>query len=108
MANIPEDMQERLQHHLTAIGRLFKSPRVTLIVRGPELGNATGDLVLTTDDPLKAERALRARIIAQAKIFAGQPAEMDVYEKPATRPDLPMESQNVDLVLRPSGNNFRK
>ncbi len=81
---IPASVQERLQAHLVAIARIFKAPRITIIVRSPEEGNAKGDLILGNDDPLYVSRALRARMIAESKILAGTPQEMKVVEKEKT------------------------
>jgi hypothetical protein len=84
MAEIPPSIQERLKAHLAAIAAIFKAPRITLIVRGPEEGNAKGDLILGNDDPIYVSRALRARIVAESKILAGTPQEMKVTEKEKT------------------------
>ena len=84
MAQIPDSVQEKLKAHLGAIAGIFKAPRITLIVRGPEEGNARGDLILGNDDPVYVSKALRARIIAESKILEGTPQEMRVVEKEAT------------------------
>ncbi len=84
MAEIPASVQQRLQAHLTAIAAIFKAPRITIIVRGPEEGNAKGDLILGNDDPIYVSRALRARIIAESKILEGTPEQMRVLEKEET------------------------
>ncbi len=84
MAAIPDHVQRVLQQHLIEIAQLFKAPRITIIVRGPDDGNAKGDLVLGNDLPLYVERALRARMIEESKILLGTPQEMRVQEKEPT------------------------
>lgn len=86
MADIPPAIQEQLQRLLGGIARMFKSPKITLIVRAPHdaQGNSTGDLVLTNDNPLFAERALKTLVIGRAKILAGTAQEMDVTEHEPT------------------------
>lgn len=84
MAAIPSDIQDRLKGHLIAIARIFKAPRITLILRSPDVGNVTGDLVLGNDNPLYVERALKARVVAEAEILAGTDQKMRVVEKEAT------------------------
>lgn len=84
MAEIPASVQERIKAHLVEIAKIFKAPRITLIVRGPEEGNASGDLILGNDEPMYVSRALRARIIAESKILEGTPQEMRVVEKERT------------------------
>ena len=107
MADIPKEILEPLKSHLTAIGRLFKSPRITLIVRGPEIGNATGDLVLTTDNPTLAIKALTARMVAEAEIYAGTAQQMKVIEKERSAAPPFMSRDEIDPFTRPSGNNFK-
>jgi hypothetical protein len=41
-------LYEKIVPHLEAIERLFKAPRITLLVRAPQLPN--GDILLTQDD----------------------------------------------------------
>lgn len=88
MADIPDHVQRLLQEHLIQIARIFKAPRITLIVRGPDDGNAKGDLVLTNDNPLFVERALKAQVLARAKILADTPQEMNIIEKERTHGNL--------------------
>lgn len=97
MADIPESIESQLKPYLTAIARLFKAPRITLIVRGPGLGdegNAKGDLVLTNDNPLFAGRALAALEIGRAQILVGTPVQMDAIEKEPTPGGLLPERQD--------------
>lgn len=87
MPSIPKEIEARLQSHLTAIAKIFRVPRITLIVRGqtPEEGaNARGDLVITNDNPIFVEAALRARMVERAQILVGTPVQMDVFEKEPT------------------------
>jgi hypothetical protein len=52
---------QRLHLHLDAdlkrIAKRFKNPKITLVVRNPDV--ADGDLVLTDDDPALAIAAIR-------------------------------------------------
>ena len=87
MADIPKEIEERLRPHLAAIARLFKAPRITLIVRAPEIGNVTGDLVLSNDNPTRAIAALRSRMVAEAEIYAGAPNRMTaIVKEPSSEP----------------------
>ena len=81
---IPSSIQERLQAHLIEIARIFKAPRVTLIVRSPDVANVKGDLILGNDDPHFVSQALRARMVAEAQILVGTPQQMKVVEKEKT------------------------
>ena len=105
MAAIPTEIQERLQHHLTAIARLFKAPRITVIVRGPEVGNAKGDRVLSNDNLTHALAALRARMVAEAKFLDGQ---FDVIEVEATAPAHGIVMDEINPLTVPSGNNLKR
>ena len=96
---IPDDIQKRLQGHLTEIARLFNAPRITLIVRAPgEPSNVKGDLILGNDDPLDVAKALRARMIGEAEILAGTPQAMRVVEKERDDGEYP------GARLQPGGN----
>lgn len=81
MTNIPDAGRKHLQAHLTEIARIFRTSRITLVVRAADDGNAKGDLVLTNDDPYLAELALKAEVIRRAQMFAGTPMQMEVLEK---------------------------
>ena len=94
MADIPEDVQKAIRPHLAAIARMFRSPFITLVVRSPEVGNVKGDLVLSNDNPTLVLNALRARMVAEAEIYAESPEKMTVQVKEA-------------IVVRPS-NHFRR
>lgn len=86
MGDIPKNVEDQLKPYLTAIARLFKAPRITLIIRAPggDDGNAKGDLVLTNDNPLFAGQALKALEIGRAKILIGTPVQMEAIEKAPT------------------------
>lgn len=84
MPAIPAEIEERLKPALTAIAKLFKAPRITLIVRSPDVGNVKGDLVLGNDDLTKVEAALRALVVGEAVLFAESPDPMRVVEKEKT------------------------
>lgn len=108
MAGIPAEIEARLKPHLAAIARLFRAPRITLIVRGGDGGNAGGDLVLGNDNPTLALGALRARAVAEAEILAGTPEQTRVQFKPGPKVEFDSDSDSLDGVLRPSGNNFKR
>lgn len=72
---IPTEIADRLKLLLDAIARLFKASRITIIVRTPEDGNATGDLVFSNDNPTHAIAALRTHMEQEAKRFAAEGAE---------------------------------
>ena len=78
MAKISKEVEDALKPHLAAIARIFKAPRITIIVRAPEGANVVGDLVFGNDDPTLALAALRARMIAEAELFRDDP---DLYMK---------------------------
>lgn len=56
MAGIPDHISDEIADHLDAIKAFFKAPKLTLIVRAPEL--ADGDLVMTDDRIADAVAAL--------------------------------------------------
>ena len=59
---IPQDVSEDISYHLTAIAKHFKNPKITLVVRAPDLTD--GDLVMSIDDlgeAIKAIERLAAR-----------------------------------------------
>jgi hypothetical protein len=87
MSDIPPHIQRLLQQKLIEIAKIFVAPRITLIVRGPEVGNVKGDLVLGNDNPLYVERVLKARVVTQAEILAGTPERTMVVEKEKTEGD---------------------
>jgi hypothetical protein len=90
MADIPKEVQDALRPHLAAIARIFKAPRITLIVRAPEGANVKGDLVLGNDDPSLALAALRARMVAEAELFRDDPdLHMKLQIKEPTNAGLP-------------------
>lgn len=65
---LPAHITDSIAHHLDQIGRFFKNPKITLVVRAPDL--ADGDLVMTADnldDAIAAIQRLQAR---QAKAGA--------------------------------------
>lgn len=59
---LPRDVQHRLQQRLNQIGEEFLQPKITLVVRAPQLDD--GDLVMTNDDPAKAIAAIE-RLVAR-------------------------------------------
>lgn len=65
MAEIPEEIRKQLEHHMAGVAKLFKAPLITLIVRAGD--NASGDLVLTNDNPTLVLEVLRNRMVAEAK-----------------------------------------
>lgn len=81
MAEIPKDVQDRLKPLLASIARLFRAPRITLIVRAPDVGNVKGDMVIGNDDPTSVIGALRARMVDEAEIYAGTPERLRVAIK---------------------------
>lgn len=50
-------VQETINHHLNEIAGLFKAPKITLVVRAPNLPD--GDLVMTADDLDQAVAAIQ-------------------------------------------------
>jgi hypothetical protein len=75
---IPPEIAERLQTLLKPIAALFNAPRITIIVRSPEEGNAVGDLVLSNDNPSAVVATLRAHMVAEAQRFAAEGARSGV------------------------------
>jgi regulator of protease activity HflC (stomatin/prohibitin superfamily) len=73
LSEIPKEIRETLERHLAGISRLFKSPLITIIVRAGD--NATGDLVLSADNPTLVIEALRKRMVAEAEKVARQDRE---------------------------------
>jgi len=56
------DVQAEVAYHLDRIGRLFKAPKLTIVIRSPQLED--GDIILTDDDlpqVVAAIERLRAR-----------------------------------------------
>lgn len=54
-----------LDGDLRRIARRFKNPKITLIVRNPDL--ADGDVVLTDDDPQKAIEAIQKLAVERSQ-----------------------------------------
>ena len=54
---IPVHVSDDIAGHLDAIKAHFKNPRITLVVRAPDLSD--GDLVLTDDDVFLAIVAIK-------------------------------------------------
>jgi hypothetical protein len=74
---IPQVVVEPLRRSLTAIARLFKAPRIGLVVLGPSgdvAPNAKGDLYIGTVNPSVAIVALRKILVQEAEKFADDPA----------------------------------
>jgi hypothetical protein len=62
MSGLPAHISDEIAEHLDAIGRLFKAPKLTLLVRNPDVpGDA--DLVMTDDDLQEAIVALGRRLV---------------------------------------------
>jgi len=47
---LPDYISDEIADHLDEIAKLFKKPKVTLVVRAPEMPDGEGDLVMTDDD----------------------------------------------------------
>jgi hypothetical protein len=60
MSGIPAFVAESIARDLNHIATFFKEPKITLIVRSPQLDD--GDLVMTADDPRKAIAAIERLI----------------------------------------------
>lgn len=108
MAAIPPEIEALLKAHLVEIARLFKAPRITLIVRAPAGANVKGDLILTADNLTEVMACLRAEMVSQAEILVGTPQQMTVIEKPRSEARPKMESDNPMGGARPSGNNVKR
>ena len=50
-------LHHKLDAELKKIARLFRNPKITLVIRNPDL--ADGDVVLTDDDPEAVIAAIR-------------------------------------------------
>lgn len=74
------DLQESIAYHLDEIGRLFKRPKITLVVRNDEL--ADGDVVLSDDDLDKAISAIRHLQEKPTRIL---PADVGAAPSPTER-----------------------
>lgn len=63
MAGLPREYQERIAAHMEGIKILFKNPRLTLVVRNPDLTaqGLDGDCVITDDDLDEAVKAIQKR-----------------------------------------------
>jgi len=66
-------LYDQLMPHIEAIERLFKNPRVTLLVRAPDLPD--GDLMLTQDDEATICEAVRRQMAKKPAI------EQDAIER---------------------------
>lgn len=108
MAGIPAEIESLLKAHLGAIAKLFKAPKITLIVRAPQFANASGDLILTSDNLTLVQMSLQSMMIREAHILAGTPEQMTVVEKPRTEVEPNMYGEDMDPRARPSGNNFKR
>lgn len=49
-------VEEKICRHLDQIGKMFKNPKITILVRNPDLKD--GDLILTEDSMDEAIKAL--------------------------------------------------
>jgi len=59
-----ERVREQIERYLNGIGELFKNPKITLVVRAPQLDD--GDVVMTNDDLTEAIRAIEKSRAAEA------------------------------------------
>jgi len=64
------DLQEQIAYSLDEIRRLFKNPKITLVVRNPD--QADGDVVLSDDD---LDKAIAAIVHLQTKPTHVLPAD---------------------------------
>lgn len=73
------NLQEDICFHLEGIAKLFKNPKITIVIRNDEL--ADGDVVLSDDDFDKAIAAIRhlqekpTHILLADKAGAARPTE---------------------------------
>lgn len=56
--SIPLHIQEEIAGHLDAIAALFKNPKMTLLIRNPDIADNDGDMLLGNDSFEDAEKAL--------------------------------------------------
>lgn len=63
MAGLPQEYQQRMEQVLNEIGKMFKNPRLTLVVRNPDqtAQGLDADCVITNDDLNEAIRAINVR-----------------------------------------------
>ena len=109
MAKISKEVEDALKPHLAAIARIFKAPRITVIVRAPEGANVVGDLVLSNDNPTLVIAALRARMVAEAEIDVDQPGTTLQIKEPtgATMPARRLKNASLDPAVVPRGRRPR-
>ena len=86
---IPPEFQERLEAHLAGIAKLFRAPRITLVIRSADSGNTEGDLVLSNDEHIqKVIDVIHSHMKAEARRFAaegkrsGQPGAEFPHQRP--------------------------
>lgn len=57
--SIPQTVAEQLQHHMSAIAKLFDRPKLTLVIRSATLDMP---LVVTNDQPEETIAAIRKMV----------------------------------------------
>jgi hypothetical protein len=67
---IPQDIRNKLAPLMGAIGKLFATPLVTVIIRAPHVANVTGDLVLSSDNPTEVLAVVKHHMVAEAQRLA--------------------------------------
>ena len=72
---IPPEVAEQLKAYLKPIAWMFRTSKISIIVRGAEGGNAEGDLVFSNDHPAKLLAVLKTHMEAEARRFADEGAE---------------------------------
>ena len=82
--SIPQHVTDDIADHMDAIASHFKNPKVTLVVRAPDLGD--GDLIMTADilaDAIAAIDRLRMRAPGAAALWPKRRALEDAPEDEA-------------------------
>jgi hypothetical protein len=89
--DLPPAIAHSLQADLAQIGKLFRSAKITLIVRSPDIpgSNIKGDLILSGDDPVLVQKTLSEHILAYAQRVAAGTIDGGVRKPPAA-PRPPM------------------
>lgn len=69
---IPLEQAERLKLLLKPIAEMFRTSKISIIVRAVEGGNAEGDLIFSSDHPAELLKTLKRHMAAEAKRFAAE------------------------------------